>query len=336
MKRKIQQISIAIFFGIATTPSFANAVLVHLTHWQAAVGNWSVGSNWDHGEPLPDSDTDIYAASINNGGTAQITYPNDESCSEVHIGDGTSSSGMIDMSGGNLSVTYEIIGYAGTGTCCQTGGTNAVGQYCSLAKNSGANGTYELSGTGRLSTNQEYIGESGTGVFQQTDGTHIVDDFIHLGHNAGSTGNYTISGGTLVAQEFSVGYTGSGTFTVTGNDSTIMLGNYSQSGASKLVSAFDSDGISVIDVTGNVLLGGIWNIIDLGDAPLGVFDILVADEGLIMGDFDTINLPNDDWNWGLTDTSGTDTLWVQHVPEPATMLMMLLGGFGLLRRRKFN
>ncbi|GAF95046.1 unnamed protein product, partial [marine sediment metagenome] len=110
--------------------------------------------------------------------------------------------------------------------------------------------------------------------------------------------------------------------------------NYSLGNSGTLVSEIYANGISLIDVTGSASLYGTWDIVDPGSAPLGTFNVIEADGG-IDNYIDTVNLPNTtDWSWGITDTTGTDTLWVQHVPEPGAFLLLGLGGFALRQRRK--
>ena len=198
----------------------------------------------------------------------------------------------------------------------------------------GNSGSVEMSG-GSLSTYLEYIGFHGTGSFTQSDGTHTIGDYIYLGYYFDGVGAYDISGGTLTVDDLYTGWSGSGTFKVTSGDATITVNNnYSVSNNSTLVSELCANGISLIDVSGSAYLDGTWDIIDSGSTSLEKFNVIEAAGG-IFGTFDTVNLPNTtDWNWGITDTTGTDTLWVQRVPEPGTLLLLGLGGLALRRRRK--
>jgi len=345
------------------------------TYWQAGTDNWGTGTNWSGGEPTASD-----YAYINNGGTAEITLVG-ELCDYLYLGqdpgesgsvelsgdgqlstdqeyvgyEGTGtfsqsggthtvnvrfelasqdgSSGTYSLSGGQLSALGEMIGYRGTGAFTQTGGTNTVSSDLSLGDESlGAIGTYELSGTGQLWANYEQVGYDGTGAFTQTGGTHTVSSDLCLGKELGSDGTYTISGGTLdVNGSFYVG-AGTGQFTITGDDPVIDLASFIQNDNGTLSSQFDADGIATIDVSGAATLDGVWNVVDLGGAPLGTFDILVAIGG-ISGAFDAINLPDGNWSWGISSSS-SETLWVQHVPEPATLGMLLIGGLALLSRRR--
>ena len=336
------------------------------TYWQGGTGNWGTGTNWNGGEPTASD-----YAYINNAGTAYITQVG-EVCSVLYLGQGLGESGSVELSGvGQLSTDQEYVGYEGTGTFSQTGGTNTVNGRLELASQGGSSGTYSLSGgqlsaagemigyrgtaaftqtggtntissdfslgdespsaigtynlqAGQLWANYEQVGYDGTGYFTQTGGTHTVSSDLCLGKELGSHGTYTISGGILdVDGGFYVGE-GTGQFTITGDDPVIDLASFIQTDNGTLTSQFDSDGIATIDVSGAATLDGVWNVVDLGGAPLGTFDILVAIGG-ISENFTSVNLPDlVDWSWGISSGS-SETLWVQHVPEPVTLLVLTLG-----------
>ena len=127
-----------------------------------------------------------------------------------------------------------------------------------------------------------------------------------------------------------MGLGGGGTFTVIGDDPIIDLAGYTQNENGILISQLNVDGIATIDVSGTAVLDGAWYVVDLGGAPEDKFNILTADGG-ISGAFDTFTLPDTDWSWGI---DGGTTLWVKHVPEPATMLLLAMGGLAVLRKRR--
>src|SRR5208337_927601 len=84
---------------------------------------------------------------------------------------GTGSYTLSDSGSGSLlSVAgNEYIGYSGTGTFTQTGGSNTVGSNLFVGTQGGT-GSYSLSG-----------------------GTHTVSGDLYLGNNAGASGSYNLS-----------------------------------------------------------------------------------------------------------------------------------------------
>ena len=150
-----------------------------------------------------------------------------------------------ELSFGAISYNNELIGYNGSGTFNQTGGTNTIGGTLFLGYASGSNGTYNLSDTftvsivkiGRagtvttdqtsnndtLSAAQEDIGYSGTSVFNQRGGTNTVSNILYVGPAQlyGGNGTYNLSAGTLSASYESVGLFDTGTFNQSGGTNAI-------------------------------------------------------------------------------------------------------------------
>ncbi len=114
--------------------------------------------------------------------------------------DGTSygsGTGTYNLYNGSLSVggtTY--VGYNGTGTFNQTGGTHQTSNLYVGGSPDGTSGTgiYNLSGNGSLNvTGTTYVGyNGGIGTFNQSGSTHAAGSII-----VGGTGTYNYSGGTI-------------------------------------------------------------------------------------------------------------------------------------------
>ena len=185
-----------------------------------------------------------------SGGTNNIGYFGGGwygASSVLYLGNNSGSSGSYVLSGsGLLSVQQEpeYVGYSGTGTFTQSGGTNNVGSLC-LGNNLGSSGSYNLSGSGLLTPQQgEIVGYSGTGTFTQSGGMNDLYDianpngygYLYIGNNSGSSGSYSLSGsGQLSAFMEYVGLSGAGTFTQwggTNSSSYVYLGNNSGSNGS--------------------------------------------------------------------------------------------------------
>jgi Passenger-associated-transport-repeat len=129
------------------------------------------------------------------------------------------------MSGGSLNTYYHRVGYSGTGTFTQTGGTN-YSSILSLGEHSGSSGRYDLSGAGQLSGGNANIGSSGIGAFTQTGGTNSIQS-ISLGVYSGAIGSYELSGtGQSSTLNEYVGFSGRGTFTQTGGTNSITYDLY--------------------------------------------------------------------------------------------------------------
>ncbi len=143
---------------------------------------------------------------------------------DLYLGYSAGSTGTYNLSGDPTTSTLtvngtEYIGYNGTGTFTQSGGTNAGRLF--LGENSGSSGTYNLS-DGQLLTPWEYIGISGNGTFNQTGGTNYAGYDFGLGLSSGSSGTYNLSGGQLSSSMEEVGFSGSGTFNQTGGTNTLL------------------------------------------------------------------------------------------------------------------
>ena len=170
-------------------PALTSAAIYY---WNAASGDWSdtIPSPWN----LSIEPTSSDSVFIQNDGTATVTQLG-EACSELNLGkSGTGKSGTIQMTGGSLVVSNDCsVGYTGTGTFTQSGGTNTILANLYLGWFSGISGSYNLSGTGQLSALNERIGAiANTGMLTQTSGINTATSI-----SINEKGTYTLSGGTL-------------------------------------------------------------------------------------------------------------------------------------------
>ncbi len=146
------------------------------------------------------------------------------------------------ISSGSLVTAYQYVGYGGTGSFTQSGGTNSFvvpfssGEFYNpgspsglfLGYNPGSSGNYYLSG-GSLYAPSQYIGYQGAGNFSQSGGTNSVGSL-----NIGSSGSYNFSGGALYASYMDI--RGAGNFSQSGgtnsSGSISLSGNCNLSGGS--------------------------------------------------------------------------------------------------------
>ena len=107
-----------------------------------------------------------------------------------YLGYNAADSGTYNLSGGTLSspagyytnaVGNEYIGYSGTGTFTQSGGTNTASSTFYLGYYTGSAETYNLSAR-MLSRSCEYIGCSGTGTFSKSGGTNTAAGGVYVGY----------------------------------------------------------------------------------------------------------------------------------------------------------
>ena len=193
----------------------------------------------------------------------------------LYLGYNAGSAGSYTLSGGQLNEAAATpsgegggrIGYSGSGTFTQTGGTHTDINLLYLGYNAGSSGIYNLS-NGSLAGSAEYIGYGGTGIFNQTGGMHSVYNLSVGGIGSGSSGSYTLSSGLLLTQNSeSVADSGTGTFNQSGGSNTAgslsigMSGSYTLTGGTLTVTGqIAGSGPLIID-------GGCWSCQSIS-APL--------------------------------------------------------------------
>ncbi len=185
----------------------------------------------------------------------------------LYLGWGSLSSGIYELTGGELSVQADLnIGYGGSGslpsTFTQSGGISEVVGSVRLAR--GANGSYELSGTGELSAANEILGDRSTGIMLQTGGTNTISGDLRIGdadycyggnpsapgigrYELGGTGSVTVEGDEFIGSDGTIACSASrGDFIQSGGTHTaanLYIGNHSpgeyvQSGGTTIVQSF--------------------------------------------------------------------------------------------------
>ena len=153
---------------------------------------------------------------IGNNGTGVLQHSGGTNYLQIVLGLGWNAgdNGTYNLSSGFLrpkpgGAGDMDVGYKGTGTFVQSGGTNGAdgGDNLYLGYYSKSKGSYQLGGTGQLLTMSQYIGNYGTGQFVQLAGTNTIGNAsyvysnspcLYLGYNVGGSGTYTLSGGQLL------------------------------------------------------------------------------------------------------------------------------------------
>jgi len=278
------------FLALATLCLIPSTTRATDHYWNRSTGDWSDTNPYPWSvAPEPTSSDAVY---IYNGGTATVSQTG-EVCSALYLGTsgGITKSGTIQMTDGGLSSDNDYVGYNGTGSFSQSGGTNSITSFY-LGYNAGCTGTYVLNGTGQLSAyhdygNWEYVGYSGTGRFTQASGSNTTA-YLYLGYNAGGSGTYDFQAGYLYASyDLRVGYSGRGDFTQSGgtNSSRLTLGHeaggtgtYTLTGTGYLSDDSESIGLygkgdftqsGGTNITGNLTLGN-------GNTGRGTFTLLTG------------------------------------------------------------
>ena len=246
MKTRIAIVALVVLaFSPAAVATAANK------YWKNSVGsgNWSGGNNWSN----------VSAAGADNGGvpgagdiahiiltdgadrtiTYDVTAPPQFIVFVDLTGAGTNRT-TFSMSGNTLTTQALGVGYTGRATFNHSGGivnVNGPGLDMAVGEHAGANGIYNLSGTGALSVAHDlfvgrYAGSSGT--FNQTGGTNTIANQLFIGTDSGSIGVYDLSDGTLSVANAIVGNSGIGTLTIQGTGSVSVGTNLSINSASNV------------------------------------------------------------------------------------------------------
>jgi autotransporter-associated beta strand protein len=112
------------------------------------------------------------------------------------------SNGTYNLTAGSLSAAYDDVGWGGTGTFTQSGGTNTISGTIYVGDMN--SGTYSLSSSGLLSAATEVVGRFGLGTFTQSGGTNTAG-ILTIAQTSGITGTYNLNGGLLSLAALSSG-----------------------------------------------------------------------------------------------------------------------------------
>ncbi len=166
---------------------------------------------------------DIMVGHVGTGTVTQTggTVNNNAAGNDVWIGNEAAGTGTWELGGTGVLNTDDLyVGYYGTGTFIQNGGTLNT-RTVLLGRRGNSSGTYTMSAGDIVASGAIAIGIDGVGTFTQTGGDIVTSAGVYVAQNGGATGNsdYSISGGTLTTGTLTLGdhNTGKkGTMTISG------------------------------------------------------------------------------------------------------------------------
>ncbi|MDY7011588.1 MAG: PEP-CTERM sorting domain-containing protein [Planctomycetota bacterium] len=349
------------FFAVGDSGSASMRIDAGATARTTHAGGWiRAGSQaGSYGEIIVENDSLLDAESspmiIGDWGKGSLTVAaisTAHSAGELFVAGSEGSSGDVLITAESEYVSDSVyiskIGDAGTGTLIIEDMSRFQGYSMVVGNRPTGDGTVTLYDSGStLEVDYLRVGREGAGRLEVNDGrvamgdvdpSTVPDGEVHIGVGGELGGTGTIACKVLnIAGEVRPG----GTILPTRIPGILNIdGDFEQHADGTLVIEIGGtsrgDEYSVLDVSGEFTIGGalISEAINGYDPQLGdTFDIL--DWVTSTGEFDTIWLPPTpvvDWWWDTSMLYRTGEITV--VPEPATLMLLGIGGLPALRSRK--
>ncbi len=217
-----------------------------------------------------------------SGGTITIGNDTDDSTDDSLYLGYVSGQATYNFSGGMLTVGDVFdVGRTGTGNFTMSGSAEATVNDFRTGSQSTAVGTSNINGGKITANNSVVVGvtSAATGTVTQTAGEVYAGagGVLISGDVAAGTGTYNISGGILgTLGTLSLGQGVSGTLNVIGSVATIGVSGYAQDANGSLNFTADANGVTTIQVDGDVALGGQLSV-DLGALTAKPYAIKLID-----------------------------------------------------------
>jgi hypothetical protein len=257
--------------GYATVGGFS----AHAVEWLAGDlytgpgGIWN--NNWTAGNPTTGNDVLLIQSDSTN---RLVNYPNSSpavTLGQITIDATGTGTMMLSQVTNTLTSTSEIIGFLGTGTFNQTGGTHTVIGTMTLAAQAGSQGTYNLSSIGALHAGSILLNSGGT--FNQTGGTLYAGTFTQAGGTVTGTlqnqGNFVYQSGAFSGRLLNQGTVNLGpNFTADNgveNDASMTL----SAGQTLTVNGAGLDNLGIFTLNGGTVSGDGSALNDFGGTLLG-------------------------------------------------------------------